>query len=31
MAHRIIEAHGGRVSAASGPEGSVFSLVLPAG
>jgi heavy metal sensor kinase len=31
IVRRIIEAHGGSVRAASGPEGSVFTIVLPAG
>jgi heavy metal sensor kinase len=29
VARKIVEAHGGRISATSGPSGSVFSIVLP--
>jgi heavy metal sensor kinase len=29
IARKIVEAHGGRISAQSGPEGSVFSIDLP--
>ena len=29
IARKIVEAHGGRMSASSGPGGSVFSIVLP--
>jgi two-component system sensor histidine kinase BaeS len=29
IARKIVEAHGGRISASSGPSGSVFSMILP--
>jgi heavy metal sensor kinase len=29
IALKIVEAHGGRISASSGPSGSIFSIVLP--
>lgn len=30
IVRKIVEAHGGRITATSGPEGSVFSMALPA-
>ncbi|MCX6569496.1 MAG: ATP-binding protein, partial [Candidatus Aminicenantes bacterium] len=29
IARKMVEAHGGRISASSGPSGSVFSIILP--